>query len=74
MPTITLDKKDILNMLGKKVSDAELKDRISMIGTDLESMDDKEIVVEVFPDRPDMLTAAGFAKALSSFMGIIVYL
>ena len=57
-------------MLGKKVSDAELKDRISMIGTDLESMDDKEIVVEVFPDRPDMLTAAGFAKALSSFMGI----
>jgi|SaaInlStandDraft_4_1057021.scaffolds.fasta_scaffold24426_2 phenylalanyl-tRNA synthetase beta chain len=70
MPTITLDKKDILNMLGKKVSDAELKDRISMIGTDLESMDDKEIVVEVFPDRPDMLTAAGFAKALSSFMGI----
>ncbi len=70
MPTITLDKKDILGMLGKKVSDAELKDRISMIGTDLESMDDKEIVVEVFPDRPDMLTAAGFAKALSSFMGI----
>ena len=70
MPTITLDKKDILNMLGKKVSDAELRDRISMIGTDLESMDDKEIVVEVFPDRPDMLTAAGFAKALSSFMGI----
>ena len=46
MPTITLDKKDILNMLGKKVSDAELKDRISMMGTDLESMDDKEIVVE----------------------------
>jgi phenylalanyl-tRNA synthetase beta chain len=70
MPTITLDKKDILNMLGKKISDAELKDRISMIGTDLESMDDKEIVVEIFPDRPDMLTAAGFAKALSSFMGI----
>jgi phenylalanyl-tRNA synthetase beta chain len=70
MPTITLDKKDILNMLGKKVSDAELKDRISMIGTDLERMDDKEIVVEIFPDRPDMLTAAGFAKALSSFMGI----
>ena len=59
-------------MLGRKVSDAELKDRISMIGTDLESMNDKEIVVEVFPDRPDMLTAAGFAKALSSFMGIKV--
>ena len=70
MPTITLNKKDILDMLGKKVSDAELKDRISMIGTDLESIDDKEIVVEIFPNRPDMLTAAGFAKALSAFMGI----
>jgi len=70
MPTITLDKKDVLSSIGKKISDEELKDRISMIGTDLESMDSKEIVVEIFPDRPDMLTAAGFSRALSSFMNI----
>ena len=70
MPTITLDKKDLLKLIGERISDEKLKDRISMLGTDLESMDDKEIVVEVFPDRPDMLTAAGFAKALSSFIGV----
>ena len=68
MPTVTLDKKTVLKLLGKKVSDEVLKDRIPMIGTDLESIDDKEIVVEIFPNRPDMLSEEGFARALSSFM------
>ena len=70
MPTITLDKKDLLELIGKKLSDEKLKDRISMIGTDLEHIDGNEIVVEVFPDRPDMLSAEGFARALSSFVGV----
>ncbi|MCK5474832.1 MAG: phenylalanine--tRNA ligase subunit beta, partial [Candidatus Aenigmarchaeota archaeon] len=70
MPTVTLDKKTVLNLIGKKVSDDDLKDRIAMIGTDLERLDDKEIMVEVFPNRPDMLSEEGFARALSSFMGI----
>jgi phenylalanyl-tRNA synthetase beta chain len=70
MPTITLDKKDLLELMGKKISDDKLKDRISMIGTDLEHINGNEIVVEVFPDRPDMLSAEGFARALSSFVGV----
>ncbi len=70
MPTVTLDKKTVLNLIGKKVSDEVLKDRIAMIGTDLEKLDKKEITVEVFPNRPDMLSEEGFARALSSFMGI----
>ncbi|MCD4760113.1 phenylalanine--tRNA ligase subunit beta [archaeon] len=70
MPTITLDKKDLLELVGKKLSDEKLKDRISMLGTDLEHINGNEIVVEVFPDRPDMLSAEGFARALSSFVGV----
>lgn len=70
MPTITLDKEDLLKCVGKKLSDSVLKDRIPMIGTSLEHIDDNELVVEVFPDRPDMLAAAGFARALSAFIGI----
>ncbi len=41
-----------------------------MLGTDLEHIDDNEIVVEVFPNRPDMLSEQGFARALSSFLGV----
>lgn len=70
MPTITLDKKDLLKLIGRAVSDEKLRDRISMIGTDLEHINGDEIVVEVFPDRPDMLSAEGFARALSNFIGI----
>ncbi len=69
MPTITLNKKDLLELIGRNISDENLKDRISMIGTDLEHINGNEIVVEVFPDRTDMLSSEGFARAISSFIG-----
>lgn len=70
MPTITISKKELLKSLGKKISDDELKERISMLGTDLEGIDGDEITVEIFPNRPDLLSQQGFARALASFMGI----
>jgi phenylalanyl-tRNA synthetase beta chain len=70
MPTVTLNKEVVEKMIGKKLSLEELKDRISMLGTDLEKIEGNEIVVEIFPNRPDMLSEAGFARALSSFIGV----
>ncbi|MBR9675912.1 phenylalanine--tRNA ligase subunit beta [Candidatus Woesearchaeota archaeon] len=69
MPTITLNRKVFENLVGKKLSDEKLRDRISMIGTDLEELGEEEIVVEVFPNRPDMLSEQGFARAFSTFVG-----
>lgn len=70
MPTVTLSRKVVESIIGKKLSVDKLKDRISMLGTDLEHISDTEIVVEVFPNRPDMLSEQGFARALSSFLGV----
>ncbi len=70
MPTVNLNKKVFEKLVGKKLSVDKLKDRISMLGTDLEKIEDNEIVVEVFPNRPDMLSEQGFARAFSSFIGI----
>ncbi len=70
MPTVTLNRKVLDALIGKKLSPEELKERIAMIGTDLESLDDKEVVVEVFPNRPDMLSEQGFGRALRSFLGV----
>src|SRR3989338_6665700 len=70
MPTITLDKNYLLKLVGKKISDKELNERIPMLGTDLDKIDKDEIIVEVYPNRPDMLSEQGFARALSSFLGI----
>lgn len=69
MPTVTLSRKVVEQLLGKKMTTEELKDRIAMIGTDLETIDDTQIVVEVFPNRPDMLSEQGFTRALRSFLG-----
>ncbi len=68
MPTITLSKKALLAEVGK-LSDKKLKERISMLGTDLEGIDGDEISVEIFPNRPDLLSQQGFNRAMSSFLG-----
>jgi len=70
MPTITLNKKVFEILVGKKLPLKELKDRISMLGTDLEEIEGNDINVEIFPNRPDLLSEQGFARAFSSFMGI----
>jgi phenylalanyl-tRNA synthetase beta chain len=70
MPTVTLNRKEVDKLLGKKLEDSYMKDRISMLGTDLESVNEEEIVVEVFPNRPDMLSEQGFARALKAFIDI----
>lgn len=70
MPTITLNKTVFEELVGKKLPLDELKDRISMLGTDLEKIEGNEIEVEIFPNRPDMLSEQGFARAFSSFIGV----
>lgn len=69
MPTIKANRRVIDRIIGEKLSDERLKDRISMLGTDLEELGKDEIVVEIFPNRPDMLSEQGFGRALSSFIG-----
>ncbi|MBI4151453.1 phenylalanine--tRNA ligase subunit beta [Candidatus Woesearchaeota archaeon] len=70
MPTITINQKILEQLVGKILPLEELKDRISMLGTDLEGIENGEIQVEIFPNRPDMLSEQGFARALSSFIGV----
>jgi phenylalanyl-tRNA synthetase beta chain len=69
MPSITLNKTVFNKLVGKELSDDELNERIPMIGTDLEKIEGDVIEVEVFPNRPDMLSEQGFARAFSAFIG-----
>ncbi|MFW5852851.1 MAG: phenylalanine--tRNA ligase subunit beta, partial [Nanoarchaeota archaeon] len=68
VPTISLDKKRVTK--GLKLKDKELAERISMMGTDLDEITSTSIDVEIFPNRPDLLSEQGFARALSSFAGV----
>ncbi len=69
MPTVTLNRRALEQLLGRKLPEEQLKERISMLGTDLEKVDRDEIVVEVFPNRPDLLSEQGFGRALAAFIG-----
>ncbi|MDO8556454.1 MAG: phenylalanine--tRNA ligase subunit beta [Nanoarchaeota archaeon] len=69
MPKITLNKQQLLKAIKKKLTDEQLADRMAMLGTDVENITNKEIEVEVFPNRPDLLSEEGFARALKTFLG-----
>ncbi|MFH1210238.1 MAG: phenylalanine--tRNA ligase subunit beta [archaeon] len=70
MPTISVNLKEFEKLVGKKLPLDKLKERISYLGTDLEKIENNQIDVEIFPDRPDMLSLQGFARAFSSFIGV----
>ena len=69
MPTVELSREVVERLIGKTLPLDRLKDRISMLGTDLEAVEGDIIRVEIFPNRPDMLSEQGFGRALSSFIG-----
>jgi len=47
----------------------EIKEKIALFGTPLESVTDDEIELEIFPNRPDLLSLQGFLRGFLSFLG-----
>lgn len=70
MPIITLNYEDLESLIGKKIDKKILLDKLSMIGASVERIEGNEIAVEIFPDRPDMLSVEGIARAMRNFLGI----
>ncbi len=46
----------------------EVLEKISLMGTPLESLTDEEIEIEIFPNRPDLLSMQGYLRALRAFL------
>ena len=69
MPVVTFDYNDFLNLLGYKLSMEEFLERIPMIGADLDRVEDSSISIEFFPNRPDLLSVEGIARAARTFFG-----
>lgn len=70
MPTVEFDYRDVIDFLGKKYSPEELRKAVPMLGVDLESVDEEKLEVEIFPNRPDMLSVEGFSRALAGFLDL----
>ncbi len=70
MALVTFNKKDLESLIGKKLTESDYKDKLIMMGVPLERYTETEIDFEIFPNRPDMLSVEGFARAAQGFLGV----
>ena len=73
MPTITLNHsmmKRIQELNGAVYDGPILTDLLPDMGCPVESNNGDEIEIEVFPDRPDLLSHETMAKAIRAFIGV----
>ena len=69
MTKVILNKKTVLSLLKKKLNDEELEEKATDLGTPIEELNHESFVIEVLPNRPDLLSENGFSRALNSFLG-----
>lgn len=61
---------DLLSLIGKKLTLEQLEDTLFLIKAEIEKIEGTIIEIEVNPDRQDMLSTEGIARAVRSFLGI----
>lgn len=66
MAIVNFSKRKFEEDIGK--FDEKMKEKIAMFGTPIEREDESEISIEVFPNRPDLLSYYGFKRAFLSFL------
>lgn len=66
MANVTFPRKQFEKDIGKL--DEKMQNRIALFGTPLEKFDDNEIEIEVFPNRPDLLSYQGFKRSFLAFI------
>jgi phenylalanyl-tRNA synthetase beta chain len=69
MPVINIDQEDLVELSGGNLDMEEFKERIPMIGATVEKEEDGEIALEFFPDRPDLFSVEGVARAYLQLTG-----
>ncbi|MCD6448289.1 MAG: phenylalanine--tRNA ligase subunit beta [Thermoplasmata archaeon] len=70
MPVVNFEYYDLISLLGMDIEMDELIRKIPMIGVSVERVEGNELSIEVFPNRPDLLSVEGMARALRAFFGI----
>ena len=72
MPVINFSYSDLSRLMGTSVPLETLRERMPMMGADLKKADDgdDELIFEFFPDRPDLYSVEGIARAFKAFLDI----
>ncbi|MFP4117022.1 MAG: phenylalanine--tRNA ligase subunit beta [Candidatus Aenigmatarchaeota archaeon] len=70
MAVVSFDMKELEELVGKKLNKDVLENKVPMMGCEFEGVENRKVNYEVFPDRPDLLSVEGFARALRYFLGV----
>ena len=49
--------------------DEKMQENIALFGTPVEGLNDDELQIEIFPNRPDLLSYGNYVNAFNSFLG-----
>ena len=71
MPTISVDQnliEKLLSQHGYKHDVNQLSDKLPLIGTDIDRCDNETLDIEIFPNRPDLLSGETLSRAIRNFI------
>jgi len=69
MVVLELSKNDLLNLLGRELSDEQIEETLFLIKIEAK-IDGDKIECELNPDRPDLFSVEGIAREMKGFLGI----
>lgn len=67
MALVTFSKKIFEKEIGKL--DDEMQNKIAMFGTPIDKIENNELQIEIFPNRPDLLSYHGYKRSFLPFLG-----
>lgn len=70
MPTIEININEFLDLLGKEIREEKLEKEASYLGAHWNKKTNEKWEVEVYPNRPDLLSVEGLARTYKSFFDI----
>ncbi len=71
MPTISVEQKLLAKLLSQHGCQHDIADvdhRLPLLGTDIDRCDDEVLDIEIFPNRPDLLSAETLSFAMRGFL------
>ncbi len=72
MTSVNFGYTDLQNLIGRRMPQDEVLEKLQLIGSDTGDTvpGSEDMTVEFFPNRPDMYSVEGIARAMRAFLGI----
>ncbi len=70
MPTLKINKKEFEELLGQEISEDKLHEEASYLGAHWNHEEGDKWEVETYPNRPDLLSVEGLARAYKGFFDL----